>query len=61
MVRRSADARDARAKWVAFTPLGLIWLQAFEHAVAHTEAELRQSIGAEIATVIALGLEAYAA
>ena len=60
LVRRSADVRDARAKWVAFTPLGLIWLQAFEDAVAHTEAELRQSIGAEIATVIALGLEAYA-
>ena len=60
LVRRAADSRDARAKWVAFTPLGLIWLQAFEDAVAHTEAELRQSIGAEIATVIALGLEAYA-
>ena len=59
LVRRSADSRDARAKWVAFTPLGLIWLRAFEDAVAHTEAELRQSVGADVATVISIGLEAY--
>ena len=61
LVQRSTDLRDARAKWVAFTPLGLIWLKAFEDAVAHTEAELRQSVGEAVATVISIGLEAYTA
>ena len=60
LVMRTADARDARAKWVAFTPLGRVWLQAFGEAVAQTGAELRQAVGDQVATVIAIGLEAYA-
>lgn len=60
LVRREADARDARAKRVCFTEAGLAWLKAFELAVAQAEAELRQTVGPEVATVIALGLEAYA-
>lgn len=61
LVTRTPDARDARARLVCFTPDGLAWLQAFQQAVGQTEDELRQAVGAEIATVIAIGLEAYAA
>ena len=60
LVTRTGDIRDARAKRVAFTPDGLAWLQAFQQAVAQAEAELRLAVGKEIATVIAIGLEAYA-
>jgi DNA-binding MarR family transcriptional regulator len=61
LVTRQTDPRDGRAKRVHFTPAGLAWLKAFEQAVTQAEAELRQAIGAEVATVIAIGLEAYAA
>jgi DNA-binding MarR family transcriptional regulator len=60
LVTREADARDGRAKLVRFTPTGLAWLQGFQRAVIQAETELRQAVGAEVATVIALGLEAYA-
>jgi len=61
LVERLADARDARARRIVFTPVGLSWLKAFGQAVAQAEAELREAVGAEVATVIAIGLEAYAA
>ena len=61
LVRREADALDARAKRVVFTPDGLAWLRAFQVAVAQAEAELRAAVGDEVATVLAIGLEAYAA
>ena len=60
LVRREADPSDARAKRIVFTPTGLDWLHAFEQAVAHTEAEFREEVGHDVATVVALGLEAYA-
>ena len=60
LVSRSADARDARARCIVFTPMGLSWLQAFGQAVAQAEAEFQAAVGAEIATVVAIGLEAYA-
>ena len=60
LVTREADARDARARQVRFTPIGLAWLSGFQRAVAQAELELRQAVGAEVATVIAIGLEAYA-
>jgi DNA-binding MarR family transcriptional regulator len=61
LVTRLADAHDARARRIVFTPVGLSWLLAFRQAVAQAEAELRAAVGAEVATVIAIGLEAYAA
>jgi DNA-binding MarR family transcriptional regulator len=61
LVQRQADPRDARARRVVFTAVGLIWLKAFEQAVAQTEAELHQAVSPEVATVIAIGLEAYGA
>jgi DNA-binding MarR family transcriptional regulator len=61
LVARQADVRDARARRIVFTSVGLGWLQAFRQAVAQAEAELRVAVGAEVATVIAIGLEAYSA
>ena len=60
LVTRAPNPRDARARRVCFTPVGLAWLQAFRDAVAQAEAEFRAEVGAEVATVVALGLEAYA-
>lgn len=61
LVRREPDARDARARRIVFTPAGLDWLAAFRMAVAEAEAEFRAAVGDEVATVVTLGLEAYAA
>jgi DNA-binding MarR family transcriptional regulator len=61
LVTRLDDARDARARRVVFTRDGLTWLNAYRQAVAQAEDELRMAVGAEVATVISLGLEAYAA
>jgi DNA-binding MarR family transcriptional regulator len=60
LVARHADPLDGRAQRLTFTPLGLDWLQAFGRAVAQAEAEFRAQVGADVATVVALGLEAYA-
>jgi DNA-binding MarR family transcriptional regulator len=59
LVTRSVDARDKRVRQVKFTVTGLAWLQAFEDAVAQAETEFRAEVGAQVATVIALGLESY--
>ena len=60
LVRREPDTRDARARTVKFTTSGLAWLQAFQEAVAQAEKEFRHEVGTDVATVIAIGLEAYA-
>ncbi|HUR87952.1 MAG TPA: MarR family winged helix-turn-helix transcriptional regulator [Ramlibacter sp.] len=60
LVQRGADPNDARGRIVSFTPTGLAWLKAFHDAVAQAEAEFRQEVGDEVATVVAIGLEAYA-
>jgi DNA-binding MarR family transcriptional regulator len=61
LVTRTPDPRDARAKRVTFSATGLIWLKAFEDAVMQAEDELRQAVGLQVATVMSIGLEAYAA
>jgi DNA-binding MarR family transcriptional regulator len=60
LVTRAPDPKDARGRIVRFTPTGIAWLNAFQRAVAQAEAEFRQEVGDEVATVVALGLEAYA-
>jgi DNA-binding MarR family transcriptional regulator len=60
LVRREPDPADARARRVVFTATGRAWLGAYRDAVTRTEAELRAAIGDEVATVVSLGLEAYA-
>jgi DNA-binding MarR family transcriptional regulator len=59
MVMRTNDPVDARARTVVFTATGLAWLTAYQEAVAQAEQELRNAVSPEVATVIALGLEAY--
>ena len=61
LVTREADAFDKRAKKVMFTADGLLWLGAFERAVAQAESEFKAAVGQDVATVVALGLEAYGA
>lgn len=60
LVQRLPDERDARARRIVFTPDGQAWLKAFEMAVAQAEREFRAEVGDEVATVVMLGLEAYA-
>ena len=59
LVTKGLDAHDKRAKKVMFTDDGLLWLGAFERAVAQAETEFRAAVGQDVATVVALGLEAY--
>ncbi|HEY0825422.1 MAG TPA: MarR family winged helix-turn-helix transcriptional regulator [Ramlibacter sp.] len=60
LVTREADPRDARARLVRFTATGLLWLHAFREAVAQAEKEFRAEVGPDVATVVKIGLEAYA-
>jgi len=60
LVRREADPLDARARRIVFTADGLLWLEAFRQAVATAEAEFKAQVGQDVATVVTLGLEAYA-
>ena len=60
LVTRERDTYDRRAKKVMFTNDGLLWLGAFERAVAQAESEFRAAVGQDVATVATLGLEAYA-
>lgn len=60
LVKREDDPLDARARRVVFTPSGLAWLQAFRDALQQAEGEFREAVGQDVATVVALGLEAYA-
>ena len=60
LVVRQPDPLDARARRVTFTDTGLAWLRAFQEAVRQAEAEFRAEVGSDVATVVLLGLEAYA-
>jgi DNA-binding MarR family transcriptional regulator len=50
MVQRQPDPHDARARRVVFTATGLAWLGPTASG-AQAEAELRQAVGDEVATV----------
>ena len=60
LVVRQPDPVDARARRVRFTDTGLAWLRAFQQAVLQAEDEFRAEVGPDVATVVLLGLEAYA-
>ena len=60
LVVRTADERDARARRIEFTETGRAWVSAFQWAVGQAQREFEQEVGAEVAAVIWLGLEAYA-
>ena len=59
LVTRALDVVDKRARNVTFTADGLLWLAAFETAVAQAEAEFKAAVGTDVALVVNLGLEAY--
>lgn len=59
LVARTRHTHDARLTWIVFTAAGLQWLQAYSLAVQQAQAEFRAAVGAEVATVVHLGLEAY--
>jgi hypothetical protein len=58
-VTRTLDVVDKRARKVSFTADGLLWLAAFETAVAQAEAEFKKAVGTDVALVVGMGLEAY--
>lgn len=60
LIERKIDPLDARAKWVNYTATGHLWLKAFVEAVRKAEHEFRADVGEDVATVVRLGLEAYA-
>jgi DNA-binding MarR family transcriptional regulator len=60
LLTREPDPHDRRARKLVFTASGLLWLDAFKRAVAQAEAEFEEAVGRDVATVVALGLEAYA-
>ena len=60
LVQRLPHTHDARSVRVVFSPTGMVWLQACQAAVRQAEAEFRLAVGDEVATVVLLGLEAYA-
>jgi DNA-binding MarR family transcriptional regulator len=60
LVERAPHPGDARARLIHFTETGLAWLQACEFATRQAEDEMRFAMGAEVCTVLTLGLEAYA-
>ena len=59
LVRREPDPRDARAVRIFFTTSGQQWLNAYAQGVQQAQAEFAAAVGAEVATVVQLGLEAY--
>jgi DNA-binding MarR family transcriptional regulator len=61
LVRREPDPHDARARRIVFTGTGWQWLEAFRRAVERAQDEFRSQVGDDVATVVALGLEAYGA
>lgn len=61
VVETRPDPTDTRARRIVFTPLGQSWLSAYNEAVAQAQAEFRQVVGEDVATVTLLGLEAYVA
>ena len=60
LVQRQPDPRDGRALRVVFSPIGRAWLGAYQLAVQLAAAEFGMAVGHEVATVVHLGLEAYA-
>ena len=60
LIERRVDPLDARAKWVSYTATGHLWLKSFVDAVRKAEHEFRSEVGEDVATVVRLGLEAYA-
>jgi DNA-binding MarR family transcriptional regulator len=61
LIDRHGDTRDARNRWIRYTPTGLAWQHAWHAATRTAEAEMADELGSAVATVIRLGLESYGA
>jgi DNA-binding MarR family transcriptional regulator len=61
LVARHGDLRDARNRWIRYTPTGLAWQHAWHGATRAAEAEIADELGSAVATVVRLGLESYGA
>lgn len=59
LVTRTPDPHDGRVQRIIFTAAGRDWQEAFRAAVAQAEHEFSAAVGAEVAVVVRLGLEAY--
>lgn len=59
LVERVRDERDARAKVVRFTKVGLEWLEAFHIALTKTEEEMREELGYLRTDAILTALQSY--
>jgi len=59
LVERIRDKRDARAKVVRFTKLGLQWLESFHIALIKAEDEMRNELGYLRTDAILSALETY--
>jgi DNA-binding MarR family transcriptional regulator len=59
LVERMRDKRDARAKIVRFTKLGLQWLESFHIALLKAEEEMRNELGYLRTDAILSALKTY--
>lgn len=59
LVERIRDKKDARAKIVRFTKLGLQWLESFHLALVKAEEEMRNELGYLRTDAILSALETY--
>lgn len=59
LVETRPDPDDGRARCITYTPLGMTWLQVYRDAVTQAQAEFREAVGDDVATVVLLGLETY--
>ncbi len=60
LVTCETEQSDRRAICIKFTSLGESWLHAFKQSVEQAKQEFEAELGPDVATVVALGLEAYA-
>ncbi|WP_202909555.1 MarR family winged helix-turn-helix transcriptional regulator [Alkalilacustris brevis] len=61
LVERRPDPSDGRAKIIAFTPVGLRWLDAFGESVRTAEREMSAVIGPTALAQLKQALKLYAA
>lgn len=59
LVETHPDPDDGRARRITYTALGMTWLQVYRDAVTRAQAEFRDAVGDDVATVVLLGLETY--
>jgi DNA-binding MarR family transcriptional regulator len=59
LIARRPDPTDGRAKLICFTDEGLVWLEAFHHALTVADAEMRERVGSEMVDLMVELLGTY--